>query len=325
MGTGAIAAYLIYRVGRIGWTTVWEALPRTPWFYVLFAGIYLVQPLTQALIYQTVWPTSFRTLLPGALVKRVYDREVLSYSGDVYLYFWGRRRLSLSVHDAFHTIKDNAIVSSIASTGIAFGLLAAFVMTGAVPLPETIASNLWAFAIGGGLLLVVVGIALSKLRHSMFVLPVSVLGILFGLNAARILTAQALQVTQWSIVEPSVPLGVWFTFLAVQIMTGRIPLLPSKDLLFVAVSLELAGTVEVPTALIAGLLGVQSVLDKGTNFIVFTGVTLWNRWHGVESVVGEEDVDALPGDLNDKPIVDATNGRADDHSSTETPSEATRS
>lgn len=304
-GTVVIAGYLAYRIGTLGWAEVWAYLPRTPWFYVLFAAIYLVQPLTQSLIYQTVWPTQLRTLFPAALVKRVYDREVLSYSGDVYLYFWGRSRLGLSVRKAFHIIKDNAIVSSIASTSIAFGLLALFVLSGTLPLPEAIAANVWTYAIGALLLAVIVGVALSKLRHSMFSLPGHVLWLLFGLNLARILTAQGLQVAQWTVVDPSVPLAIWLTFLAAQIMTGRIPFLPSKDLLFIAIGLELAGVVQVPEALIAGLLGVQSVLNKGVNFIVFITVSLWNQWHGVPSVIQPGTEDDLPGALNDKPITDS--------------------
>lgn len=297
--TAAVLAYLVYRVSAIGWDEVWASLPRTPWFYVLFAGIYFTQPLTQAVIYQKIWPTSLRSLIPAALIKRVYDREVLSYSGDVYLYGWARDRLRLSALDVFHSIKDNAIVSSIASTGIAFGLLAYFVASGAVPLPDLAAGEWWAY--GGGALCigVIVAVAVRKLWRSMFKLPLQLLGVLFALHVFRIALAQVLQVTQWSVVEPTIPLEVWFAFLAAQIMTGRIPLLPSKDLLFLAAGIEMAGAVNVAPALIAGLLGTQSVLDKAGNFVAFVGFTLWMRWGGTEPEVTDEELASLPGTLDD--------------------------
>ena len=91
-GTLGIAVYLVYRLSTIGWTEIGAALPRTPWFYVLFGVLYLIQPITQALIYQIIWPVRALNLLPATLVKRVYDRELLNYSGDVYLYIWARNR-----------------------------------------------------------------------------------------------------------------------------------------------------------------------------------------------------------------------------------------
>ena len=321
--TAAVLGYLVYRMADIGWENVVLSLPRTPWFYIIFGGIFFVQPVTQALIYQKIWPTSFRSLLPATLVKRVYDKEVLSYSGDVYLYTWARKALPLPSLEIFHGIKDNAILSSIASTGIAFGLLAFFVMSGIMPLPDAVQNNIWMYVIGTVFILVILIAVGVQIRKSVFKLPGRILGLLLGLHAGRILLAQALQITAWMVVEPEVPVEIWFAFLAVQIMTGRIPLLPSKDLIFVAIGIEMAGTINLDPALIAGLLGMQSVIDKSTNVTAFAIFTTWQRWKGTTTDLDTEGFKAKMEETpNDTAAEDDTAGGDRAASLTTEPEEA---
>lgn len=275
--TASIAGYLIYRMTLIGWGEIWSSLPRTPWFYVIFAGIYLCLPFFQALIFSVIWGTSLPSLFPATLKKRVYNKDVLSYSGDVYLYFWGRRNLEVPDRDILHHIKDNAIVSSVASTFVAFGLLAVFLFTGYIALPDFIARHEVAYTIGAVAVAVIGGVAAVNFRKAVFGLPGRLLLTIFGLHLARLLITQGLQVLEWKVVIPDVELQIWFTFLAVQIITSRIPLLPSRDLIFMAAGIELAGIIQVPKAAIAGLLGVHSVLDKSLNLMLFAAVSVWDR------------------------------------------------
>ena len=78
------------------------------------------------------------------------------------------------------------------------------------------------------------------------------------------------QVVQWMVVMPEVSLQTWFSFLAVLLVISRIPLLPSRDLIFVGAGIELSRFLDVPPAPIAGMLLVQSVLDKLLNLVLFT-------------------------------------------------------
>jgi hypothetical protein len=275
--TLGIAGYLVYRMSVIGWGEIGRSLPRTPWFYVAFAGIYLTVPLFQALAFGLIWVRSPMGLLPAMLKKRVYDKDVLDRSGDVYMYFWGRTHIDRTDRELLHHVKDNAITSSVASTLLAVGLLVVFLAWGYVPLPEAIARHGWAYG-GAGLIALGVTVALGvRFRRTMFLLPARVLGLLFGLHLVRMLTEKLLLLTEWSVALPEIALDIWIVFLAVQIITSRIPLLPSPDLIFMAAGIELAGAVAVPKAAIAGLLGVHSVLDKATNLAVFAGVSAWER------------------------------------------------
>lgn len=275
--TACIIGYLVYQLSGIGWNAVWEALPRTPWFYLIFLGIYSTLPIFQSIIYSLIFGVSPLQLFPAMLKKRVYNKDVMSYSGEMYLYFWMRERTGTEGRKVMHAIKDNAIVSSVVSTLIAAMLLGIFLLADLVKLPDYIARHEVAYTVGGvliGAMLLGLGV---RFRRAILKLPGQLLATLFGLHALRLLVVQGLQVLEWEVVQPEVDLSVWFTFLALQIITGRIPLLPSRDLIFVSLSVEVAGAVQVSKAAIAGLMLVHSMMDKALNVLLFVGVSAWDR------------------------------------------------
>jgi hypothetical protein len=275
--TAAIGGYLIYQLSAIGWQEVWNALPRTPWFYVVFLGVYLTLPVFQALIYGLIFGLSPIQLFPAMLKKRVYNKDVMSYSGEMYLYVWIRQRTGEPGRRVMHAIKDNAIVSSVVSTLVAVVLLSVFFLAGLVRIPDVIAQYEVAYVVGGLLVgSVLLGLGI-RFRRSILKLPGKILAVLFGLHALRLLVVQGLQVVEWEVVYPEIALEIWFTFLALQIITGRIPLLPSRDLIYVSLSVELAGAVQVSRAAIAGLMLVHSMLDKTLNVLLFLAVSAWDR------------------------------------------------
>lgn len=290
--TVSIIGYLAYRMTTIGWGEIWASLPRTPWFYLIFFAMYLTLPTFQSIIYGLIFKTSAWSIFPAALKKRVYNKDVMSYSGEVYLYFWARDRVNQSGLDIMHGIKDNAIVSSIASTLVAFGLLTAFFFSGLVVLPSFITQSNALYVVVGVIVAIVL-IALGvRFRRSILQLSAGLLLALFGLHIARLVIVQGLQVTQWAVVEPSVPLQAWFTFLAVQIIANSIPFIPSRDLVGVGFAIEVAQATQVPEALIASLMLVHSMMDKTLNLGLFMAVSAW----------GDDDIVADPDEV---PSLDA--------------------
>ena len=299
--TAAVAGYLIFRLSQIGWVEIWQELPRTPWFYIIFAAMYLILPTFQALIFGLIWSLSPLKIFPASLKKRVYNKDVLSYSGDVYLYFWARERLKRPGREIMHAIKDNAIVSSVTSTLVAFGLLAAFLMSGAVAVPAIVGANSTLYVVGTALVLGVLVAAGIRFRQNVFWLSGQMLIGISALHFTRLIAVMSLQVLEWEVVIPEVSLEVWFTYLAVQIMVTRIPFLPSRDLVFLAFGIELAGAVQVSRAAIAGVLGVHSVLDKGLNLLLFTAVSAWDRRLGEEAAVPEIEENGAPSPVASSP------------------------
>lgn len=274
--TLAVLVYLVYQMTRIGWGRIWASLPTTPWFYVLFLALYVLLPVFQSVGYGLIWNRSFSFLFPALIKSGVYNKEVLDYSGEMYLFSWAQARLARSDGEIAHHIKDNTIVSSVASTTNAVLLLSIFLASDLVRFPM-LSGRTWVYMVAGivGVVaLIAVGV---RFRRSVFALSGRLLLALFALYFGRLLLLQGLQVTQWVVAIPQVAVQTWLTFLAVQIITKRIPLMPSPDLLFMAVGLEMAGSAPVPEAGLAGVLAVHSVLDKGLGLGLFAVVSWYDR------------------------------------------------
>ncbi|NBB73777.1 MAG: hypothetical protein GVY35_08875 [Bacteroidetes bacterium] len=273
--TIAILGYVVYQVTTIGWGQVWNALPTTPWFYVIFLVMYFLLPVFQTIAYRYIWKRPYRELFPALLKSAVYNKEVLNYSGEVYLLSWGRTRLDRATSEIAHHIKDNTIISSAASTLNAVLILAILVLSGYVDVP-VLSGQTW-FYIAGGLVGIVAILAVAfQFRHSVFKISTTLVFGILALYFFRFLLLQGLQVTQWAVTVPGIALSSWLTLLAAQIVTKRLPFIPGPDL-FVALGLEMAGAMAVPEAALAGVLLVQRVLDKSLGLFIFAGVSWFDR------------------------------------------------
>lgn len=273
-----VVSWLVYRLSGIGWAEVWAERPRTPWFYVIWLGLYFQLPLVEAFIYRAVWKLPIRESLPPILRKRALNQDVVSYSGEAYFFVWARKRLGWSDREVAGTLKDNAIASSLASWTAAVLLIGVFLYTGQIVLADLI-GNQNPLYVTVGLLLAAVVVALGlQFRRSIFTLrPRTVLG-LFGTHLGRFLVlVYVLQILQWWVVLPDAPLSVWATMLAVMTIINRIPLIPSKDLVGIGAVLGMTQLLQASAATIAAMLLVRSVLDKGLNLGLFVSTYLIDR------------------------------------------------
>lgn len=269
---GGIIAFLVYRLTRIGWGEVWAALPTTPWFYLIVVVMYLLLPLGETVIYRSLWDVRGWPLFSVLLRKKVLNQDVLNYSGEVYFLAWARRRVEGSRRQVTMEVKDNLIVSSITSTVAALLILGGFFAMGAFDAIDAVTlpggwSLVAAVAVG------MVGAALLfRFRRALFHIEGPMLGVLWGVHFGRFLLSNVLQVLQWYVVLPDAPFQAWAVLLTALVITNRIPLLPSKDLLFVGVGVELSGVLGIPMATVAGMLLVRSVADKLLNLVLFVGL-----------------------------------------------------
>ncbi len=278
--TGGIVIFLVYQLSGIGWKEVWSSLPRTPWFYVLFIPLFFTLPVFQVMIYRVAWKVNRFALFLALLNKRALDKDVLGYSGEMYLYVWARKHIKKPERELLHVLKDNMILSSTASTLVAVILLGIFFIMGRVALPEEwVRPGMLHVLLAVFAVLLVTALAV-KFRKSLFFLSWRQLAVIFSLHICRLLVVQGLQVLQWMVVMPEVPVVNWFTLLAVQIIISRIPLVPSRDLIFLGTGIGMSGIVEVSVPEMAGMLLTASVLSKVSNVIFFAIVyfTSRKRW-----------------------------------------------
>lgn len=201
----------------------------------------------------------------------------MGYSGEVYLFLWARKNLKLKDSAILKTIKDNNIISSVASTLVTVLLLGIFVFTDQIKLLDWIHLQNKLYIYGGITLLIILVLLIIRFRHLVISMPLKSAGIVFALHFARLIIGQTIQVLQWYIALPSIPFYVWFTFISFQIIMTRIPFLPNNDLIFLGASIKMTQMMHIPIAGVAAVMVVNSVLGKLVNFLIFSGMSLFNK------------------------------------------------
>ncbi len=265
----AIIAVIIYQIIDIGVGEVIRNLPTQPLFYFLFFILYLSLPSAEVFIYRQIWPVKKWQLFKTFLTKRIYNDEVMGYSGEFYLFMWARKYLTESDKEILKNIRDNNILSAINSNLVTVVLISVLVFADIIELEELI-GNVDLFYI---ITLVVVGIAIIALiiqfRKYLFDLPFKKACIIFSIYMSRFVIHNGLMMVLWATVMPEIPLTTWFIFVAIMIIVNRIPILPSRDLIFMLAGIELSRVLDMTTAAVAGMLLVYSALKKITNLIIF--------------------------------------------------------
>ncbi len=276
-----IVGILIWQILQIGWREVLSELPVHPLYYLLFLVLYFALPVTEYLTYSIRWPLRFWESQSIFLKKRIYNKVVLGYSGEVQLFFWLQGRIGIPKKEAYEVVRDNNILSTLASTLVVLLLLAVFTGTGQLNLSAWVAlDDLYVMLAAGLIMLAAAFFLFRKYREYLFTMPRKPALIIFALHSGRMLLLTVVQVLQWYVVMPYVAFEIWFTMIVLQLILSRIPFLPSKDLVFIGTSLEYVRHVEVSAAGIAGLLLVNQVLDKALNLVIFFILSLRDQRQG---------------------------------------------
>lgn len=313
--TLGIVVYLGWELTRIGWGNIWANLPTNPLFYLLFVAVYLQLPLFEVLIYRITWSFNAWASIPAFIKKRVYNKDVLGYAGEVYFFAWANDALSLSKRRIAETIRDNNIISSAASTFIAVVLLVFFLSAGSFSLTEWIGRT-QLYYVGGGMAAVLLLIPVAiRFRKYLFSMTLRVTALIFAIQCGRLLLLQVIQIGQWNVAMPEVSLEVWFTYAAVTVVISRIPFLPNHDLVFMAAGIQMGEQMAISTAGIAGMLGVLAALGKVSNFVVLAGIMVWNRTYGTGEHLDVDD--GLDGEADAPASGDDDPGRSGDAGSDE--------
>jgi hypothetical protein len=253
----------------IDWPAVRDGLPDRPAFYLLFLAYYLWLPATDLIAYRLQWTFAGWRSLAAFITKRIYNREILHYSGEFYFYAWARRHIAGSAGDLARTIRDQNILQSIVSTAVAIALVAGFLTLGGS------AGSIWPrnwdgrWAMGAGAGAVFALGLLGWLGRRYFAMERRVAWQLAGVHTARFVVEQVLQIWMWSVAVPGVPLQGWFAYAAVSLVISRIPLLTNHDVLFASVGIGMASRLAFPVESVAATMLVIAGLAKAVTIAFF--------------------------------------------------------
>lgn len=273
----SILGLLAWQLTSIGWGEMLAHLPIHPLFYILFLLLYFSLPVAESVIYRVTWRFDVVRAFPAFIKKRVYNRDVIGYAGEVYFFDWARKQIGLSKREIAETIRDNNIISSVSSTLVSIVLLAVFLSVGELSLERLLGKQSLTWILVGLAGLIVLIPVWVKFRRFLFSMRLKPAATIFGIQIGRLLLGQVLQIGMWAVVMPDIGLSVWFTYAAVSIILTRIPFLPNQMLIFTSIGLGLSGSMSVPQAPLAGMLVVSAGLDKLLNAVLFGWITLTKR------------------------------------------------
>jgi hypothetical protein len=262
----AMTGWLLVRLHALGWRELWAARPGAPSFYVLVAVGYLALPAADALIYRRLWRTGWRDTLAVCLRKRVYNTALVGYSGEVGLLVWARSRIGTESVVLAHTIKDvnvlSAVVSSYAAAGL-IGWLATRVAFDRLPNDGLVWWGAVTLAIAALTPLVLLA------RRGIIAMPMRQALEVFAIHTLRFGAGLALLLVQWRVALPGAGWTALTTLLAIQVLVGRLPLVPNRDVLFAGVALAVSGNLAMDETALAGVLVMTSALQQVLHLVAF--------------------------------------------------------
>lgn len=265
----AILVYLVVQLSEVGWGEVFSALPQSPWFYLIFAARYFLQPLSEIPAYELVWNMPLWRHWTAFIRKRVYNFAVMGYSGEAFFTLWARRNLSLPDRDILIGVKDNNLVSALVSNAATATVVVALFLLGDLQrelaaVPGGAALFGLAFVSAASL-----AVAVVMFRRQIIQLPRGMTRRIIAINAGRIAVILLLHALLYSAAIPGPPLSAWLMFIALQLVLSRIPFVPNQDIVFLTAALSLAREIDAPEAAIAGMLLAEAGLSQIFNLALF--------------------------------------------------------
>lgn len=285
-----IFGLIIYQLTEIGWADVFKSLPVQPLYYLLFFFMYISLPAAEVAIYKQVWHFPSWKGFKIFIKKKVYNHEVMGYSGEFYLFMWGRKLEGNTEKSTLKDIRDNSILSAVTSNLVAVVLVGIIIYAGQIEVLDLLDNVNWVYVLSGVLIVLILVALIIQFRKYLFDLSPRKAVKIFSIYLTRFIIHHGLMVLSWAVVIPDTSVTVWLTFLATVIVVNRIPFIPSKDLVFVWFGIELSKMLDVATASVAGMLLVYSALSKVTNLILFTTLSLQKEANSLN-----QEMDSDPG------------------------------
>jgi len=262
----AMAGLVAWQLWSIGLAALAAQIPTNPLFYIIYWAGFAVLPASEMLIYRTIWPSAPRAPFLALLRKRVLNNVVLGYSGDVWFLLWARTRLGVPDRRLLAGLKDSSLLSGAASSAITAAIALAFILTGhGEGMARAMGARTVDVWIGLAALAVLVALAL-RFGHRILWIGGRAAARVFAIHVGRIGLVQLAQVLQWMVALPLVPFETWLMFLTVQMLVNQLPFVPNRDLLFLALGVELTALVGTDEAGLAAMLVSATLLKQATNY-----------------------------------------------------------
>lgn len=261
-----LLALVGYGLTRIGWGRIFAARPASILFYFVLAVPFFVQPIGDLFVYRNLLGAGRLLPLSIFLRKRYMNTIMLDYSGEVYLFFWARK--NLEVRDGFllHAVKDSSVLSAAAGLVVLWLMFLVLLADHMIALPS-LQLGKWPLILIGSVP-AVLGVALFVGNRKLTALTRGQIATTFSIHLTRCIVSLWLEYVIWWLSGALPTAGDCFKFVALRLLVTRLPLIPSKDLVFIGVAMAAAGTMAVSAPKVAAVLVLMAVIDKIEDLLV---------------------------------------------------------
>jgi len=192
---------------------------------------------------------------------------MLEYSGEAYFFFWAQRNLDLRRGVLLHAVKDTNFLSAGAGLAIVWLMLLALVASGGVKLPEFLSANFWTFvSIGSVPLVPCVALVVGGSRVT--TLSRGDVASTFAIHLARSVAVLSLEFALWWLSGALPSAAACLEFVGLRLLVTRLPMMPSKDLLFVGIGIAAAGLMDVSAPKVASVLVITTAFNQLLEFVL---------------------------------------------------------
>jgi len=257
-----LIALTIYQVYTIGFTDVVKNIPINPFFYLIFGLIYFTLPFSEFFVYRKLAPINFIDSQWTFHRKRFYNTSFVGYSGEVYLYNWLKNYIKISSKKVFNFIRDNNILSIIASWLVVALVSVWLLVVDKSGLVYKIQSDIKLYLM---ILFALIGAAVISVflfGKKFYALNRKDSAYIFSIHIIRSLFVSFLQALQWYIIIPEAGFIIFINFVALQMVVSKIPFISGKELIFTSLSIYLVKFTDMPLNSFTGLLVINLVLNK---------------------------------------------------------------
>ena len=234
-----IFSYLAVKLYMIGWSNILQALPTSPFFYLLSVVFVSLPILTERFAFQIAAKTEDTPSLRVFTRKHVINKAVMNYAGEGYFIQQISRLKGQNLRRASVIVKDLTLIRTFSANFWVILLIVAALIFGKSDLLAKIIdiSPLMAVAI----IVSAIGICLAAIVffQKLTRLKLSQAGKIATLYVIRSLLAACVLIAQWSIASPGTALATWLLFLVVFFVARKSPI--GGDLVFISVALILPG------------------------------------------------------------------------------------
>lgn len=265
----ALIAYLVYRLSEIGWRDTLANMPTAPGFYLVYVLIYFLLPTSEAVIYRLLLGVDPIRNYHIFVRKRVFNEALVGYSGEASLIYWAKTRFDVPLDLAFSRIKDNNILSTVASYGAMVLLVGGLFATGAMQKAVATAPFLKFYVWLAVALAVAILPAFAVFRRRVVKIGAGLAALVLAIHLARLTSVLGLQALQWHFALPAVAFQTWAIFLSIELILSRIPFLPNIRVLLLGAGLSLTALIDAPEAAVAGMFLAAAALSQIMNFAMF--------------------------------------------------------